>query len=398
MTTTPHIVFAGGGALGNLYPGLAIAEILAQQLPDVRITFLGDGRPIERDTVTGWGWRYMAAPGMRTPLGPLRATADMTIGKWVARWMLSEHQVSLVVGLGGPATRPALAAAQSRGLPNILLETNAEPPAAHCRLAKRANLTCVAFEEARSRLPIDAALAITGAPGRGGFERIYSRRAAPRLAQTGFSRPREKRLVVIGGVGGATSLNDHTPSALACLGKELDGWRVIHQSGAGRLRETENRYQRAGVDALVVTYLDEMAAVCEEADLVVCRAGGATLAELALAGLPAVLVPDGRPSGGSQLRNAQIYQREGACRVIDEAALKNPQTADRSARDLSVALARELRPLLVDDAQRSSLAGGMLAMARPGAAAQIAAACGELIETAAPTRGLAVAAPRPQAA
>jgi UDP-N-acetylglucosamine--N-acetylmuramyl-(pentapeptide) pyrophosphoryl-undecaprenol N-acetylglucosamine transferase len=167
---------------------------------------------------------------------------------------------------------------------------------------------------------------------------------------------------VIGGAGGARSLNQFMPRALSRMGNLLDGWRIVHQTGEGQLQETERRYRAAGVEALVVSYIDEMAAVLFESDLIVCRAGGTTLAELALAGTPAILVPYPKAVDASQMANAEVFAAGGACAIIDEASL---------AGTLDQALVDHLQRLMVDHAQRHEMAVNMRRFARPEAGALI---------------------------
>jgi UDP-N-acetylglucosamine--N-acetylmuramyl-(pentapeptide) pyrophosphoryl-undecaprenol N-acetylglucosamine transferase len=154
-----------------------------------------------------------------------------------------------------------------------------------------------------------------------------------------------------------------TCRALKRLENELHGWQIVHQTGEGQLQQTIERYRRADVDALTVSFIDEMAPVMFASDLVVCRAGGTTLAELALAGAPAVLVPYPRDVEAYQLANADVIAAAGAATVIDESSLQGP---------LSHALVDHLGPLLTDDAHRRSMAAQMIALAKPEAAVAIA--------------------------
>ena len=132
------------------------------------------------------------------------------------------------------------------------------------------------------------------------------------------------------------------PRALARLREQLAGWQIVHQSGEGQLQQTEARYRAAGVDALVVAFIDEIAPIMFASDLVVCRAGGTTLAELALAGVPAILVPYPRVMD-YHLPNAEVFAAAGAATIIDETEL------DGSLED---ALVEQLESLLVNDDRR----------------------------------------------
>ena len=170
------------------------------------------------------------------------------------------------------------------------------------------------------------------------------------------------------------------PRALERLGTQLRGWQVVHQTGEGQLQQTINRYRTACVNALTISFIDEMAPVMFASDLVVCRAGGTTLAELALAGVPAVLVPYPRDVEAYQLANADVVATAGAATVIDESSLEEP---------LCDALVDHLAPLLVDDARREAMAAAMRSLASPDAAAEITDVIRDILGTAVGTIHLA---------
>jgi UDP-N-acetylglucosamine--N-acetylmuramyl-(pentapeptide) pyrophosphoryl-undecaprenol N-acetylglucosamine transferase len=151
------------------------------------------------------------------------------------------------------------------------------------------------------------------------------------------------------------------PKALAQVREILAEWQIVHQSGDGQLQDTTRRYQQAGVDALVVAYIDEIAPIMFESDLVVCRAAGTTLAELALAGAPAILVPF-PPAIDYQMANAEVFASTGAAIVIDETDL---------TRSLEAELSAHLHALVGDADLRNKMAAKMRAFASPGAAANV---------------------------
>ena len=375
-----HIVFSGSGATGHLYPGLTIARHVAERLPNCVITFIGSRQAAERHAVRAAGFQYASIPSQPPPQNALRAVrfvTDNIAGYWASRWLLRERYVSLVVGLGGYASAATARAASARGIPSVLLEQNVVPGRATRWLASSATTVCAGFSQTQAYFGAKVSLRITGNPVRPAFEALYRRQqAGGREHGAGSSERRElpapcplppapcpRRLIVIGGVGGARSLNQFMPKALARLGSRLAGWEIVHQSGEGQLQETFDRYHEAQVAAVVVSYIDELAPLLFESDLVVCRAGGTTLSELALAGVPAVLVPYPNARESYQLANAEVFAEAGAAKLIDEAELDSP---------LDDALVAALQPLITRADERHAMAANMQRLARPDAAAEIA--------------------------
>jgi UDP-N-acetylglucosamine--N-acetylmuramyl-(pentapeptide) pyrophosphoryl-undecaprenol N-acetylglucosamine transferase len=358
-----------------------------ERMPDAMITFIGGGRPHERHAVGAAGFGYAHLPSRPAPenaIHAVRFVTDNVAGYWACRWYFHEKHVSLVVGLGGAASAPAVRAAISRGIPAVILEQNVVPGRVTRWLASSATAVCVGFDKTQFDLPSSSRVLVTGNPARPTFERLYRQRETWLKGYCALSDAHdppiftdrctkwqptvqsehesfEKRLVIIGGAGGARTINESIPYALARLREPLTGWQIVHQSGEGQLQETERRYRDAGVEALVVAYIDEMAPVMFDSDLAVCRSGGTTLAELALAGLPAVLVPY-PPVMDFHMANAEAFAAAGAATIIDESELVGP-FADE--------LVAHLRPLLTDDACRRRTATKMRQLARPNAAASV---------------------------
>lgn len=378
MSPVPHILFAGGGTVGSLYPGLTVAEQLAHKLPQTVISFAGPGRSQERHAIRGAGYQYLAIPSRPVPHGPwqtVRFVTDNVAGYCAARWLLREQQVSLVVGLGGYTSAAVVRAAVDRGTPIILLEQNAIPGRTTRGLSRSSPLVCAAFEQVRPHLHVQTVVKVTGSPVRPSFAALYHRTqqngCGPQTIRLPDGGLREKRrLVVLGGADGARSLNVSIPSALQQLGPLMDDWQVVHQTGDGQLRETEERYRQLGVEALTVACIDEIASLLLASDLVVCRAGGTTLAELALAGVPALLVPSQLAVDDHQLANAKVFAGAGACRLIDESSQEGA---------LHTALACELKSLISGDELRVEMSSNMQRLARPQAPAEIADAICETL-------------------
>jgi UDP-N-acetylglucosamine--N-acetylmuramyl-(pentapeptide) pyrophosphoryl-undecaprenol N-acetylglucosamine transferase len=353
----PHIVFAGGGTCGHLFPGLAVAEQLAKDLPATRITFAGTGRDFERQHVRQAGFDYLAVPCRPFPRNAMqvpRFLADHLAGYWTARRFLRRARVDRVVGLGGYASVPMARAAVSLGIPLVLLEQNAVPGRATRWLAASASLVCIALDAARNHFPPGCRVRVTGNPVRSGF---MSSQAA---AEDGC---RSRQILILGGSNGAHSLNETVPRVLAQIGPSLRGWRILHQSGATDRETTRQLYANLGLEADVVPFVADMPAVLARTDLAVARAGGTTLAELSVAGIPAVLLPYPDAADDHQRKNADVIAGTGGCVVVDE---REPagSFADR--------LVHVLDDLLRDENHRLSMSRAIREIARPDAARHVA--------------------------
>lgn len=374
LPRAPHVVFAGGGTGGHLFPGLAVAEELTAGWPEASITFVGGGKSFERQHVAAAGHRYAAVPCRPLPRRPwhaMRFVADNLAGYWAARWLLREQRVALVVGLGGYASAAMVRAAQDQHLPTVLLEANAVPGRATRWLAPGASLVCAAFPEIAPFLKPGVRLRATGTPIRPQFAPA-ARPMNHRLPLA--ARPRQKQLLVLGGSGGARRLNEALPRTAYKLGAALRDWRIVHQTGDEQVAATQELYRKLGLDAVVVSFIDNMADVLRETDLAVSRGGGATLAELAATGTPAAVVPYAGATDDHQTHNARRFAAAEACRWVAE--------DDATAR-LDHRLARALAPLAADDGARERMAARMRDLARPFAAAEIAATVRELLHGAA---------------
>ena len=368
-----HIVFSGGGTGGHLFPGLAVAEQLAAMIPLVRITFCGDGKPFERECVSRVGFDYFALPARPLPRGAREAVSfvvENLAGYLTAGRFLREEGAAAVVGLGGYASVPMAHAAARRRVPLVLLEQNAVPGRATRWLARRASLICTTFSETRSRLSCRCPVRVTGNPIRTGFCHERSEvRGQGSGGKYGISTINNQQstissqLLVLGGSGGARALNENAPRAIYKIRHLLHGWRIVHQSGQSGRESTQTLYAKLDLAATVVPFLSDMPAVLGATDLAVCRAGGTSLAELAAAGVPAVLVPYPHATDDHQAANARLFSAAGGCITIDQREPAGP---------LDDQLADMLCFLLANDGLRRQMSAAMRAMARPHAAEDVA--------------------------
>jgi UDP-N-acetylglucosamine--N-acetylmuramyl-(pentapeptide) pyrophosphoryl-undecaprenol N-acetylglucosamine transferase len=386
-----HVIFAGGGTAGHLFPGLAVARCLLQQLPQSQITFVGTGRQQERQWVEAEGFSYRAIPCRARPQrlrDVLPFVLDNLRGYLAARRLLRETDCTVVVGLGGYASVPAARAAIDRGIPLVLLEQNVVPGRATRWLARRAAAVCAAFAETRNKLPHPERVVVTGNPLRPGFGRpaglplpLGEGRGEGQLESRGSSTaltpcpspkgrgeqpvsPSQRQLLILGGSSGARSLNRCVPQALARLGRLLDGWQIIHQSGQNDCEATQVLYARLGVSAQVSPFVTEMPQLLRRTALAVCRAGGTTLAELTASGVPAVLVPYPHAAADHQRKNAAWAVATGGCCSVDPV-----EEEQRLAESLADAVA----PLVADAGRREQMALAMGRVARLQAAEDVVA-------------------------
>jgi UDP-N-acetylglucosamine--N-acetylmuramyl-(pentapeptide) pyrophosphoryl-undecaprenol N-acetylglucosamine transferase len=365
-----HIVFSGGGTGGHLFPGLAVAERLAATISRVRITFCGGGKPLEREHVGRAGFDYLALPTRPLPRGPREAAAfvvENLAGYLTAKRFVREEQVAAVVGLGGYASVPMARAAIRLRMPLVLLEQNAVPGKATRWLARRAALVCTALDETGVGLRCSCPIRVTGNPVRRGFVR---KNVGCSMADGGgVSHPPSTihhppfQLLVLGGSGGARALNENVPRALYKVRRLLAGWQIVHQSGESELEAARTLYAKLDLAATVVPFLSDMAETLPATDLAVCRAGGTTLAELAAAGVPAILLPYPHATDDHQAANARHYAGGGGCVTIDERDV--PGRLDDQLADM-------LCFLVANDELRVRMGAAMHALARPNAAADVA--------------------------
>lgn len=343
-----RIVFAGGGTGGHVYPALAVAEELRRRRPAAEILFVGGRRGLENRLVPRAGFPLRSLPlsgyqGASLPAKLLAATAAAT-GTFRCLLSMLARRPALVVGVGGYASVPGVLAGLAVRTRVMLMEQNHFPGAVNRRLAARADAVCVPSEAARSRL--GGVGLVTGNPVREAFRTIGPPPGGSRLS-----------VLVFGGSRGARSINRAMADALPTLAAASPPPRIVHQTGTDDADAVARAYARHPelADAEVAPFFDDMPRRMEAADLAVCRAGATTLAELAAAGRPAVLVPYPHAADDHQRHNAEAVRDAGAATMIRDADLTGPALAEAilaAARDPGrrAAMARAARGLAVPDA------------------------------------------------
>ena len=272
---------------------------------------MGTGRGLESKLVpdAGFALELIRASGFagKRFTARIRALAELPAGFFQARRLLARHRARAVAGVGGYVTVPVLAAARSLGVPTLIHESNAFPGVANRLLNRFATRTAVGLAEANRRLSRPGV--VTGTPVRPEF---FAVPAIDPLAKT-------RRLLVFGGSQGARVLNRTMPEAAPLLA--ADRIEVIHQTGEKEQDETRARYGAVPPSWEVTPFLPRIHEELAWSDLVLSRAGSQTLAELAAAGRPAILVPFGAATHGHQAGNADVFARAGAAIAIAETAL-----------------------------------------------------------------------------
>jgi len=365
MNKTFHIVFAAGGTGGHLFPGLAVAKKLAADRPGVQVTFAGTGKPLERQHVAAAGFDYATLPSRPLPRRAREAVSfivENVAGYFAAGRLLDEEQVAGVVGLGGYASVPMGRAAARRRLPLVLLEQNVVLGRANRWLSRWASLLCTSFQPTEQQIHSRCPVRWTGNP-------IRSFAADDAPPTTGG---RTARLVVLGGSGGARSLNENVPRALYKTRHLLAGWEIVHQSGAADVHSTRDLYRKLGIEAKVEAFWTDLPTLLAGSSLAICRAGGTTLAELAAAATPALLLPYPHAANDHQRKNAELFVAAGAAHLIDQREI---------AGRLDDRLAELLGRILPDADGRAIMAHAMRRMARPHAATHVATLIWSLVSS-----------------
>lgn len=351
-----RVVIAGGGTGGHLYPGLAVAGALVQLGARVTVTFAGTARGLEARVVpsSGFALDVIRSVGLKgqSLLSLARGLAVLPLSAWDAWRVVSQRRPHVVVGVGGYSSGPILACAAARGIPTMVLEQNAMPGLTNRLLARIVDAAAVSYDAA---LPFFGAKGfVSGNPVRASFRRTADSHDAAAAPATG------PRVLIFGGSQGAHAINLAVAAALPALREAFPTLWVTHQTGAADLDAMRAAHREAGGVARVEAFLPDLDREMLMADLVVCRAGATTLAELAVAGKPALLVPLPTATDDHQRKNAAALADRGAAVVLDQRELTGARLSER------------IGALLADGEQRAAIGAAVRKLARPDAADVVA--------------------------
>ncbi len=347
---SPTILVAAGGTGGHIFPGVAVADELRRRDPATRVVFVGTPRGLESKIVPRAGYELELLPILPlNAVGALRALKGLLALPWgllKAAWVVRRLRPQAVLGVGGYAGGPVTLAAALMGVRTVILEPNARPGFTNRVLRPFVRFAACSYEEAQKEFGKKGVL--TGNPVRGGFAAVPRRvHALPH------------GLLVFGGSQGSRVINRAMVDALPAL-PAGDRLRIVHQTGEAMRDEVAAAYAAHGREAEVVPFLHDMEQRLAEADLVVCRAGATSCAELAVAGRASVLVPFAAAADDHQRKNASAMQAAGAARMVEEKELGGES------------LARAVNEVLKDPGRLEAMEEAARKLGRPDAAARVA--------------------------
>jgi len=352
-----RVILAGGGTGGHVIPALAIARELQSRYA-AECLFIGTSRGIETRLVPAAGF-----PLELIQVGALNQVSLATRVKTLfglpaailqSLKILRKFRPDVMIGVGGYASGPAMFAAALRRVPMVAFEPNVVPGFANRKVAPFVSAAAVHFEETKKYFPN---CRVTGVPVRAEFFQLGPRTSAARPT-----------LLVFGGSQGAHAINVAMSAALPLLKQQIPGVRLIHQTGERDYDSTVAAYKNISANVEVSKFIDNMPAMFAQADLILCRAGASTVAEIAAAGNPAVFVPFPKSADDHQRRNAEAMENAGAAVVLEERDV-TPQV-----------LANTVAELLTDGVKLKAMSEAARNMAHPDATREIAELAASLVK------------------
>jgi UDP-N-acetylglucosamine--N-acetylmuramyl-(pentapeptide) pyrophosphoryl-undecaprenol N-acetylglucosamine transferase len=354
---TPRVLMAGGGTGGHLFPGVAVAERLAERMPGARVQLAATAKDLASRHLAACPLEIVQLGSPKLPVGAVTIPGfGVSMARAVLRSyaFLRETDPEIVLGLGGYGSVAPVVAARARRIPTIVLEQNAVPGKA-TRLLGRFGAVAAASLPGIHAHGFRGRAVLTGNPIR--RKVLETRRAHEQFALD----PTLPVLGVLGGSLGARGMNERVFQGISALRDAVGGpFQVIHATGSLEDAVTAERaYHASGIVACVSPFFVDMGAVYGIVDVVLCRAGGTTVAELAALGIPAVFVPYPHHGDAHQSKNAEAFVKTGAATLVEESAL-TPEM-----------LSQHVAPLLADPARRARRARAMRRMGRPDAADRV---------------------------
>ena len=373
--STVSFFFAGGGTGGHIYPALAVVEQILQRRPDAGIHFFHSTRAVDDHILgkTNFARTPLPAIGLSAhPLRFLRFISTFRRSYRMARKVIADAGTgskpahAIVVGAGGFVAAPVCLAGRRLGVPVVLLNVDLAPGRANKLAARWADEIFVQFEESREHFRRSRAkINLVGCPLRSGFTHPQPEKAIQELGLD----PDKKVLLITGASSGSQRINEAVCRLLDPLVEFADSWQIVHLTGLDNYPMVLDRYRGAQIAHKVLDYYEGMPDLFAAADLVIGRSGAVSVAEYAAAGVPSICMPYPHHKDMHQYLNAGKLVEVGAAIIVDDV----PDVQDRTEW-----LWEELQPLMKDDQARQEMSEACKLVARPSAAADIAARLLEL--------------------
>lgn len=340
-------LIAGGGTGGHVIPAIAIARELQAQF-GAEVMFVGTARGIENRLVPAAGFplKLVKVGALKNVslMTRLRTSFDLPRAVFAASEMISEFKPTVMIGVGGYASGPAMLAAVIRRVPTLAFEPNFVPGFANKVVAKFVSAAAVHFDET-ARYFRNAH--VTGVPIRRDFVEMKSVGTEPTILITGGSQ-------------GAHAINDAVAKALPMLKESLPQLRFVHQTGLKDLEAVQQAYAAAGVQGEVSAFIDDMPGAFAHASLIVCRSGASTVAEITAAGKVAIFIPFPQAADDHQRRNAEVLVKADAALLFSQSELTPQKLHDA------------IESLMSDPTRLAAMSANARKLAHTDAAAEIA--------------------------
>ncbi len=352
-------MITGGGTGGHLFPAIAAAQALTERIPGSCVLFVGTKRTLDAKTLERYGFAHCSITSYgikgKNIINLMKALAVLPLSLCQAFVHILRFKPDVVLGVGGYVTGPVLVAAKLLGVATVIHEQNSVPGMANRKLAKLVDKICISLPDSAHVFPVQKTT-YTGNPVRQELLALAEQKKEPGTEKI--------TLLVLGGSQGARAINDLIVEIFCGAAKEtLHGIRLVHQTGQADFERIQSKYNEAGRDVVVAPFFEDMAAVYNQADLLLSRAGATTLTELAVLGKPVILVPYPYAADDHQKKNGEYYVQGGGAILYEEKEL-----------DASL-LAETIATLIANAKQRQIMAAQMRTLAMPDAAMRIVAVC-----------------------
>lgn len=373
---TLKVIIAGGGTGGHVYPGLAVVERIRQSQPDAQIVWVGNPNKAEARIIPAESieFRPIHVRGLSRSLNPAEMAKNIGALFQAAgamresKMLISSFKPDFAIGTGGYVCGPPIAQAARMGVPTFLIEPNSYPGLTVRWLSKRVDRIFLGTEDAMQHLG-KANCIVTGTPVRKAVIAAKRNESIPALGLL----KNKPCLVIVGGSLGAEKINEALFQFVELAIKEerqlLSSIQIFHQTGGKGPKELDGlRWGYPEADYVKVDYIDRMELALASADLIVSRAGAATLSEICARGIPSILIPFPHSAEGHQLKNAHMMRDRGASLVIEDYQLTGKSLFDA------------VIPLMKDEAKRRYMGAKAIEMHKPECLDQIYAEIMNVLE------------------